>query len=252
MTRSIKPHRDARLARATDRGSALIIALFAAVVLSGLGIGLLMLTNTEGAIASNYRAGNQTLYAADAAVERVLADILMTPNWNEILSGATKSGFVDDTLTPTLPSNQLINLTALTAEIQAASDATATFGPNNPQWKLFAYGRLSEMAAANMINTDEYVVVWISDDPADGDGDAQADTNGVLTVLAQAMGQQGSFRTVEVTIAKTDSTEIERGQIAQRGQEELNQRARKAAVQVPGKALTAMDMNVATGGMVIR
>jgi hypothetical protein len=103
-----------------------------------------------------------------------------------------------------------------------------------------------------MINTDEYVVVWISDDPADGDGDAQADTNGVLTVLAQAMGQQGSFRTVEVTIAKTDSTEIERGQIAQRGQEELNQRARKAAVQVPGKALTAMDMNVTSGGMVIR
>jgi hypothetical protein len=45
---------------------------------------------------------------------------------------------------------------------------------------------------------------------------------------------------VEVTIAKTDSTEIERGQIAQRGQEELNQRARKAAVQVPGKALTAI------------
>ena len=252
MRHSIKRRRNGRLAAAADRGSALIIALFAAVVLSGLGIGLLMLTNTEGAIASNYRAGNQTLYAADAAVERVLADILMTPNWNEILTGATKSGFVDDTLTPALPSNQLINLTSLTAEMQAASDATATFGPNNPRWKLFAYGRLSEMAAANMINTDEYVVVWISDDPADGDGDAQADTNGVLTVLAQAIGQQGTVRTVEVTIAKTDSTEIERGQIAQRGQEELNQRARKAAVQVPGKALTAMDMNVTSGGMVIR
>ncbi len=108
MRHSTKPRRNGRLARATDRGSALIIALFAAVVLSGLGIGLLMLTNTEGAIASNYRAGNQTLYAADAAVERVLADILMTPNWNDILTGATKSGFVDDTLTPTLPSNQLI------------------------------------------------------------------------------------------------------------------------------------------------
>ena len=252
MRHSIEPRRNGRLAAATDRGSALIIALFAAVVLSGLGIGLLMLTNTEGAIASNYRAGNQTLYAADAAVERVLSDILMTPNWNDILTGATKSGFIDDTLTPAMPSNQLMDLTALTAEIQAASDATATFGANNPKWKLFAYGRLSEMAAANMINTDEYVVVWISDDPADGDGDAQADTNGVLTVLAQAIGQQGGSRTVEVTIAKTDSTEIERGQIAQRGQEELNQRARKAAVQVPGKALTAMDMNVTSGGMVIR
>ena len=53
-------------------------------------------------------------------------------------------------------------------------------------------------------------------------------------------------------MAKTDTTEIERGQIAQRGQEELNQRARKAAVQLPGKALTASDMNVQTGGMVLR
>ena len=40
-----------------------------------------------------------------------------------------------------------------------------------------------------------------------------------------------------MTVARTSSTEIERGQIAQRGQEELNQRARKAAVQTPGKAL---------------
>ena len=44
-------------------------------------------------------------------------------------------------------------------------------------------------------------------------------------------------------MARTSSTEIERGQIAQRGQEELNQRARKAAVQTPGKALSNMRMN---------
>src|SRR5262245_16259366 len=122
MTRSIRQRRNGRLATATDRGSALLIALFAAVVLSGLGLGLLMLTNTEGAIASNYRAGSQTLYAADAAVERVLSDILMTPSWNEILAGNVKSGFVDDTLSPTLPSNELINRTALQAESQPAPD----------------------------------------------------------------------------------------------------------------------------------
>jgi hypothetical protein len=49
---------------------------------------------------------------------------------------------------------------------------------------------------------------------------------------------------VEVTVARTSSTEIERGQIAQRGQEELNQRARKAAVQTPGKAITNTRMTV--------
>jgi hypothetical protein len=235
-----------------ERGSAVIVALIATVILSALGLGLVMMTNTEGAIASNYRSGNQTLYAADAAVERVMSDILLASSWSEIVAGQVKSGFVDDTLTPTLPSNQVINLTTLTSEVQAASDATAPWGPNNPQWRLFAYGRLSDMGSLNMVNSPEYVVVWVSDDPSEVDGNPSVDTNGVITVLAQAIGPQGSYRTIEVTVAKTDSTEVERGQIAQRGQEELNQRARKAAVQVPGRSLTAMDMNLSAGGMVIR
>ena len=190
----------------SDRGSALIIALFTAVVLSGLGLGLLMLTDTESAIAANYRAGNQTLYAADAAVERALADILTAPNWNDILNGATRSGFVDTTLRPTLPSNLALDLIALTAAMQATSDATAMFGPSTTQLRLFAYGKLSAMASANLISSDEYVVVWISDDPADGDGDPAADANGVITVLSHAIGPYGSSRTVEVTLAKTNST----------------------------------------------
>jgi hypothetical protein len=59
----------------------------------------------------------------------------------------------------------------------------------------------------------------------------------------------GTRKVIEVTVAKTASTEIERGQIAQRGQDELNQRARKAAVQTPGKSLSNMKMNVNTGSL---
>jgi hypothetical protein len=73
-----------------------------------------------------------------------------------------------------------------------------------------------------------------------------------MTLYAQAIGQFGSVRSVEVTVAKTDTTEVERGLIAQRGQEELNQRARKAAVELPGKKLTASDMSVLSGGMIAR
>lgn len=236
-----------------ERGSALLIVLVATVLLTALGLGLVMLTDTEGTIASNYRAGNQTLYAADAAVERVMADILLTPSWDAILQGNLQSAFIDNSLTPTLPSGQQVNLTTMTAEVQAQSDASAPWAANNPQWKLFAYGPIADMAGnTNVVKRPEYVVVWVSDDPAETDGNPQADTNGVITVLARAVGPYGTQRAIEVTLAKTDTTEIERGQIAQRGQEELNQRARKAAVQLPGKTLTAMDMNVASGGMVIR
>ena len=82
-----------------------------------------------------------------------------------------------------------------------------------------------------------YVAVWIADDPAEDrrQPDGTADANGTLTLHAEAIGPAAPARSIEVTVARTSSTEIERGQIAQRGQEELNQRARKAAVQTPGQ-----------------
>ena len=191
-----------------ERGSALIVALFAAVVLSGLGLGLLMLSSTEGTIAANYRGSNETLYAADAAVARVLADVIATPNWTDILRGAVRSGFIDRTLTPTLPTNQAINLVSLTAEVQGASDAVLAFGSNNPKWMLFAYGRLSDLAPAGVINSHEYIVVWVSDDAGDGDADPSTDSNGLVTILAQSMGQRGSNRALEVTVARTETESV--------------------------------------------
>src|SRR5262245_19021404 len=121
-----------------DQGSALVIALLATVLLTTMGVGLVMLSNTEGAIASNYRAGSEMLYGADAAVERVVQDLLLVPRWNDILSGSLKSGFVDTSLTPTAPFGGQLDLTALTADLQAQSDATAPWGANNQLWRLFA------------------------------------------------------------------------------------------------------------------
>jgi len=233
----------------SDDGSALIIALIATVLLTSLGLGLAFLTDTERTVASNYRAGNEALYAADAAVERVMQDVLLVPQWNDILSGAVKSSFVDTTLTPTMPSGWPADLTALTAEVQAQSDATAPWAANNPVWRLFAYGPMSDMLGTTTIDNGTYLAVWVADDPAEVDDNPAVDTNGVVTVLGQAIGLGGTTRAVEVTLAKTDTTEVERGQIAQRGQEELNQRARKAAVELPGKTLTTSQMSLMTGGL---
>jgi hypothetical protein len=52
---------------------------------------------------------------------------------------------------------------------------------------------------------------------------------------------------IEATMARTDTTEIERGYTGQRGQDEQNRRARKAAVQTPGKALTQKELSLMTG-----
>jgi hypothetical protein len=257
-----------------ENGTALIIALMSMMLLTALGAAVVMVSNTETQIASNYRNSQEALYAADAAAERVVQDLLMIPRWNDILAGSAKAGgsgaatgasaFVDGTATGTkvLPGGGSIVLccgtgnTSATGQLQTETDASDLWGANDPVWQLVAWGPLQDMLP-NVIESAMYVAVWIADDPADAppgstapDGNPLADTNGTLTVHAEAYGPSGARKVVEVTVARTASTEIERGQIAQRGQEELNQRARKAAVQMPGKALTNMRMNTGTGGLV--
>jgi len=69
----------------------------------------------------------------------------------------------------------------------------------------------------------------------------------VLALRAQAYGPHGTHRVIEATVARTVSTGLERGYVGQRGQDEQNRRARKSAVQTPGKALTAQQLNMTTG-----
>src|SRR3954462_14503433 len=90
---------------ADERGIALIIALMAMMLLTALGAAVVMVSNTETHIAGNYRNSQEALYAADAAVERVVQDLLLIPRWNDILAGTAQSSFVDGSMTAqkTLP-----------------------------------------------------------------------------------------------------------------------------------------------------
>lgn len=243
-----------------ETGSALIIALMSMMLLTALGAAVVMVTRTETMIASNYSNAQEALYAADAAVERVMQDLLMVPRWDDVLAGITKSAFVGGAPNTaiTLPGGGSLTLcdtacpnTTATGQLQQVTNTADMWGPNNPQWRLFAYAPLRELLPNNQIDSAMYVAVWVADDPAEEDGNPLADTNGTLTLHAEAYGPGGTRKVIEVTVARTSGTEIERGQIAQRGQEELNQRSRKAAVQTPGKGLTNMRMN-SSGGLTVQ
>lgn len=236
-----------------EEGTALIIALMSMMLLTALGAAVIMVTNTETMIAGNYKNSQEAVYAADAAAERVVQDLLMVPRWNDILAGLVTSAFVDGSATgeKTLPGGGRINLQNATTQLQAETNTANMWGANNPVWKLYAWGPLRDLLPG-VVDSSMYVAIWIADDPAEDDNAPMLDGNGTLTVHAEAFGPAGTRKVVEVTVARTSTTEIERGQVAQRGQEELNQRARKAAVQMPGKALTNMRLNTGTGGMVVQ
>ena len=254
----------------SETGAALITALMAMLLLSALGLALVLTTSTETMIAGNFRDGQEALYAADAGVERVMDDLLTVPDWNNILNGTIRSAFVDGSPSGTraLPDGTSLNLTEATNVVNCGKIATCSvsemdtstedrpWATNNPRWNLYAYGLLNTMVPTSTINSNVYVIVWVGDDQSENDDDPTKDGNaqtnpgsGVLAMHVEAYGPRGTRKVLEVTLAKTNSSQLERGYVGQRGQDEQNRRARKAAVQTPGTALTKRTLTNATGAI---
>jgi len=269
-----------------EDGIALIVAMMAMLLMTALGVALVLTTSSETMIASNFRNSQEALYAADAVIERSMDDILTVADWNKLLDGSTQSAFVDGAPSGarSLPDGSTIDLTqvlnlANCDHVATCSDtemntvtAMRPWATNNPRWKLYAYSKLSDMLpASDTINSAYYVIVMVGDDPSDNDNDPLHDGvticptgdssgssqtpptcnpgTGVIAMRAEAFGPRGAHKVIEITVARTDTSELERGYTGQRGQDEQNRRARKAAVQTPGKALTMQSMTLTTGGI---
>ncbi len=249
-----------------ESGVALIVALMSLLLLTALGLALVMTTSTETMIASNFSNSQEAIYAADSGVERAMQDLLTVPDWNTILAGTTTSAFIDGAPSGvrSLPGGGTLNLTEVVnmancnklASCSAAEMDAITrdrpWGQNNPRWQLYAYGPMNDIIPTGTVNSPFYVVVMVADDASEVvDNDPTKDSNGVLSMRAEAFGPGNTHKVIEVTLARTDATELERGYIGQRGQDEQNRRARKAAVQTPGKALTNKEFSIATGGKMV-
>jgi len=253
-----------------EDGMALIIALMAMLMMTALGMALVLTTSLETMIAGNFRNSSEGLYAADAVVERAMDDLLAVPDWNTLLDGSVQSAFIDGLPSGarTLPNGSLIDLSQIiglancektticsTADMNAVT-TERPWGANNPRWQLYAYGNLDDMVPTGTINSQFYVVVLVGDDPSETDNDPTKDGvsqdnpgTGVLELRAEAFGPRGAHKVIELTIARTNTSELERGYTGQRGQDEQHRRAGKAAVQGPGAALTMQQLTTSTGGI---
>ena len=251
-----------------EEGMALVVALMAMLLMTALGLALVMTISSETMIAGNFRNSHEALYAADAALERGMDDLLTVPDWNRLLDGSERSAFVDGapsgsrTLADgsTIDLSQAINMancgkvtTCSSSDMNAVTNERP-WGANNPRWQLYAHGPMNDMLPAATINSPFYVMVLVGDDPSENDGDPTKDGaslanpgSGVLALRAEAFGPRGTHKVIEFTVARTDTVELERGYVRQRGQDEQNRRAQKAAVQRPGKSLTMRSLTLTTG-----
>jgi hypothetical protein len=226
---SCRPSTSARAAG--ENGVALIIALMAMSLMMALGVALILTTMVEMKTSSNYREGTEALYAADAAVERAMAELLAVPDWTPLLNGTVTSTFIDGSPSGerTLPVGSTIDLSEATnmmrcGKVSSCSDAEMDantedrpWGKNNPRWQLYACGPLSSLLPGESIESRMYVIVWVADDPSETDNQPGVDGapavspaldnpgRGVVTMVARAYGPEDVRRTIAVTLARTSS-----------------------------------------------
>ena len=177
----------------------LVIALMSLVLLSAIGGSLAIVMNTDQRAAANFAASREALYAADGALQIGAQELSTIADWNALLSSGALSVFVDG---PPSGSRQLGDGTTVDLG-QATSTANAEprpWGPNNPAWRLFAFGWLGPRT---------YVIVWVGDDFAENDGDPSIDGGGpanpgagILALRAEAFGVGGSHRVLEGTVER--------------------------------------------------
>jgi hypothetical protein len=181
---------------------AVILALLVTALLGALGVTLLLVSDTERRLSSNYRDDQESRYAAAAGLERALAELDGAADWDSILAGRLRSTFEAGTHRPTLASGQPVDLDAITSDLDAGSNGGASFGANTPVWRLFSWGPLAALQAAGQVRSAQYLAVWVADDLSDSDGSPSADSNGILTVHAEAFGFGGGRRAVEATVER--------------------------------------------------
>lgn len=191
-----------------ESGAAILVALVAALLLSAVGLGLVSMSNTERAIAANFGVAHHAWLAADAALERALVDVRRAVSPDDLLSGVSRSAFADATLTPAAPWGGTLDLAALTADLQARSDAESGWNPNAPRWRLLVSGPLSRLAPAGAWDPAIYVAAWIGDDLSETDGDPLADANQAVMLVAMALGPFGARHTIAATVAAGNGVRV--------------------------------------------
>lgn len=157
----------------------MIVAFLLTTMLLALSMGLVILTNVESAVSGNFRRSGEVLQAADAGVEIAISR-LSVADWSGILTGAEPPC--------TSPEGAPVAPTGFYP--------TGRWGPNSPIWRLYLCLRPGPAASPST------VAIWLADDATESDNDPFLDTNGLVTVRAEAFGAAGSHAAIEASVAQ--------------------------------------------------
>jgi hypothetical protein len=179
----------------------LVLVLLTTVLVSAIGAAMVVLADIEVMSTSSQADGLESFYAADGAAEMVVDELAAMTDWSTLPGGGVLLAFSDGLTHPNTELAGTVDLGLLTARLQART--ASHWGLDNPRWHLLAHASLRAWIPTFGTRPAPYIVCWIADDEADGDGNADVDANSVVRVRAMAIGRRESRRAVEVVIART-------------------------------------------------
>jgi hypothetical protein len=175
---------------------AIIGTVFAAMLLTCLGIALALLGSAASTLALRDGQAVDASYAAQAALNLASADVRARTDWSGVTADGSPSdvsaapGVFVDAMLPRSPwDGSSLDLHVLTSQRQAESDAAAPPGIAGPVWRLFEYGPISRVVPSEARRHQLYVVVW-----------AAGGRDGRLILHATALGASGLRASAETSL----------------------------------------------------
>jgi hypothetical protein len=193
-----------------ERGSAVVLAMWCALLLSALGAALVFTTSAETMIAANFRIAASAQYAAEAAASIATIDLRGAADWAPVFTGASQSSFADGApgvrvladgssidLVMILNAENCAKTTPCSSSDMDSVTADRPWGAANPRWHLYAYGRAP---VAGSGTPPYYLVVLAAEDRANA-------AAGHLLLRAEAFGARGAHQAIDAVLTRDIVTE---------------------------------------------
>lgn len=184
--------------RSGETGVALFHVVLLMTLVTAVAAGAAILARTEVLVSRYHRDGREAAYAAQAMLAAALHDLDRGPQWNDVLTGVRVAAFADGALSAPrqIPGGGTVLICCgagtLTGRLQTETGLA---------WRPFGWQSLSGLL--NLRGAARYyLIAWVVDDPADGDGDPLADSNDSIRVRAEAVTPLGVRKAVEATMER--------------------------------------------------